>query len=106
MKDRRVRRAERHLAPSMPVIFVVFHFLITISVILVVSQGQLPDRLAPQWHLPQTIAVNVTGWVGLATGGLLWPPGAQLGFGRLRCQSITLHFTNHAAAKFNMVCLR
>jgi len=54
-------------------VFVVFAILIAISVVLVVSLGQLPGRLARKWHHPQAAAVNVAGWVGLATGGLLWP---------------------------------
>jgi Protein of unknown function (DUF3302) len=44
--------------------FVVFAILITISVILVVSLGQLPGRLARNWDHPQAAAVNVAGWVG------------------------------------------
>jgi hypothetical protein len=55
------------------IVFVVFAILIAISVVLVVSLGQLPGRLAQKWHRPQAAAVNVAGWVGLATGGLLWP---------------------------------
>jgi hypothetical protein len=55
------------------VAFGVFAILITICVIVVVSLGQLPGQLARKWHHPQAAAVNVAGWVGLATGGLLWP---------------------------------
>jgi ABC-type Mn2+/Zn2+ transport system permease subunit len=55
------------------VAFAVFALLVAIGVVLVVSLGQLPGKLAQRWHHPQAAAVNVAGWVGLATGGLLWP---------------------------------
>ena len=53
--------------------FVVFAILIAIAVIIIVSLGQLPGQLARKWGHPQAAAINVAGWVGLATGGLLWP---------------------------------
>jgi len=53
--------------------FVVFAVLIAVVVIAFVSLGQLPGRLAKKWGHPQASAVNVAGWIGLATGGLLWP---------------------------------
>jgi len=53
--------------------FFVFGILIVVAVLLVVSLGQLPGQLARKWAHPQAAAVNVAGWVGLATGGLLWP---------------------------------
>ena len=37
------------------------------------SLGQLPGRLARKWGHPQASAINVAGWIGMATGGLLWP---------------------------------
>jgi hypothetical protein len=55
------------------VTFVVFGLLIAVAVILVVSLGQLPGQLAHKWGHPQAAAINVASWVGLATGGLLWP---------------------------------
>jgi Protein of unknown function (DUF3302) len=53
--------------------FVVFAVLIAAAVVIVVSLGRLPGRLARRWGHPQASAVNVAGWVAVATGGLLWP---------------------------------
>ena len=53
--------------------FLVFAVLITVVVIVVVKLGQLPGRLARQWGHPQASAVNAASWIGIATGGLLWP---------------------------------
>jgi hypothetical protein len=53
--------------------FLVFAILIAVAVIVVVKLGQLPGRLARQWGHPQASAVNAAGWIGIATGGLLWP---------------------------------
>lgn len=53
--------------------FVVFAVLIAAAMIIFVSLGQLPGRLARKWGHPQASAVNVAGWIGMATGGLLWP---------------------------------
>ena len=55
------------------VTFAVFALLIAVAVILVVSLGQLPGQLARKWGHPQVAAINVASWLGLATGGLLWP---------------------------------
>lgn len=55
------------------VTFVVFALLTAVAVILVVSLGQLPGQLARKWGHPQAAAINVASWLGLATGGLLWP---------------------------------
>lgn len=55
------------------VTFVVFALLIAVAVILIVSLGQLPGQLAHEWGHPQAAAINVASWLGLATGGLLWP---------------------------------
>jgi hypothetical protein len=53
--------------------FVVFAVLIAVGMIAIVSLGPLPGRLARKWGHPQASAVNVAGWIGIATGGLLWP---------------------------------
>src|SRR5271165_916814 len=53
--------------------FVVFAVLIAVGVIIVVSLGQLPGKLARKWGHPQAAAVNAASWIGVATGGLLWP---------------------------------
>jgi hypothetical protein len=53
--------------------FVVFAVLITLVVVIIVSLGQLPGRIARRRGHPQAAAVSVAGWIGLATGGVLWP---------------------------------
>jgi len=53
--------------------FVVFAVLIFVAVIAVVSLGKLPGDLARKWAHPQAAAINVMSWVGIATGGVLWP---------------------------------
>jgi uncharacterized BrkB/YihY/UPF0761 family membrane protein len=53
--------------------FVVFAILIFVGVIFVVSVGKLPGQLAHKWGHPQASAINAMSWIGIATGGLLWP---------------------------------
>ena len=53
--------------------FVVFAVLIFVGVIIVVNLGKLPGQLARKWNHPQASAINAMSWVGIATGGLLWP---------------------------------
>jgi hypothetical protein len=53
--------------------FVVFAVLIFVGVAIVVSLGQLPGQLARKWDHPQAAAVNAASWIGIATGGVLWP---------------------------------
>jgi hypothetical protein len=53
--------------------FVIFAVLIAVAVIIIVSLGQLPGRLAREWGHPQASAINAASWIGIATGGLLWP---------------------------------
>ena len=53
--------------------FVVFAVLIFVGVIIVVSLGKLPGQLAQKWGHPQAAAINAMSWIGIATGGLLWP---------------------------------
>ncbi len=42
-------------------------------VIIVVTLGQLPGQIAIQRNHPQAAAINITGWLGVATLGILWP---------------------------------
>jgi hypothetical protein len=42
-------------------------------VVIVVNVGKLPGQLAHKWGHPQAAAINAMGWIGIATGGLLWP---------------------------------
>jgi Protein of unknown function (DUF3302) len=53
--------------------FGVFALLLVVAVVLVVSLGQLPGRIAQKRGHPQAAAINVTSWLGIATLGLLWP---------------------------------
>jgi len=53
--------------------FAVFALLLAVAVVLVVSLGQLPGRIAQERGHPQAAAINVASWLGLATLGLLWP---------------------------------
>lgn len=53
--------------------FIVFAVLIFVGVIIVVGLGKLPGQLAHKWSHPQASAINAMSWIGIATGGLLWP---------------------------------
>jgi hypothetical protein len=53
--------------------FLVFAILIFVTVAIIVSLGKLPGQLARKWRHPQAAAINAAGWIGIATGGLLWP---------------------------------
>ena len=53
--------------------FVVFVVLTCVGVVIVVSLGKLPGQLAQKWGHPQAAAINAMAWIGIATGGLLWP---------------------------------
>jgi hypothetical protein len=53
--------------------FVVFAVLIFVGVLIVVNLGKLPGQLAHKWNHPQAGAINAMSWIGVATGGLLWP---------------------------------
>jgi hypothetical protein len=53
--------------------FLVFAILIAVAVIVIVRLGQLPGQLARKWNHPQASAINAASWIGIATGGLLWP---------------------------------
>jgi hypothetical protein len=53
--------------------FLVFAVLLIAGVIIVVSLGKLPGQLARKWGHPQASAINALSWIGIATGGVLWP---------------------------------
>jgi hypothetical protein len=53
--------------------FVVFAVLVLVGVIVLVSLGKLPGQLAQNWNHPQASAINALSWIGIATGGILWP---------------------------------
>jgi hypothetical protein len=53
--------------------FVVMGALVLTMVVVVVNLGRLPGQLARKWGHPQASAINAMSWIGIATGGLLWP---------------------------------
>ena len=53
--------------------FVVFVVTPAAAGVIVVSLGSLPGQIAHKRGHPQAAAVTVAGWLGLATGGLIWP---------------------------------
>jgi hypothetical protein len=55
------------------VAFAVFALLFVAALVAVVLIGKLPGQLARKRHHPQADAIAVAGWLGVATGGLVWP---------------------------------
>lgn len=53
--------------------FVVFGVLIVATVVVVVTLGRLPGQIAVRRAHPQSAAITVAGWIGVATLGILWP---------------------------------
>jgi hypothetical protein len=53
--------------------FVVFGVLLVAAVVIVVTLGSLPGQIAHKRGHPQAAAITVAGWLGIATGGILWP---------------------------------
>jgi hypothetical protein len=53
--------------------FAVFAVLLAALVIIVVTLGSLPGQLAYKHGHPQAAAITVAGWLGVVTGGILWP---------------------------------
>jgi hypothetical protein len=47
--------------------------LLSAVVIIVVTLGKLPGQIAKQRNHPQAAAINIAGWLGVATLGVLWP---------------------------------
>ena len=52
--------------------FVVFAILIAAAIIVVVQLGSLPGKLARHRGHPQADAINMAGWLGLLTVGVVW----------------------------------
>jgi len=52
---------------------VVIAVLVFVAVFIVVELGKLPGNLARRWNHPQASAITAMSWIGVATGGLLWP---------------------------------
>jgi hypothetical protein len=53
--------------------FIVLGILLSAGLYVGFRLGALPGQLARQRGHPQADAINVAGWVGLLTLGLLWP---------------------------------
>jgi hypothetical protein len=53
--------------------FVVLAVLLATVVVIIVVLGSLPGWVARKRNHPQAAAVNIAGWLGLATFGILWP---------------------------------
>jgi hypothetical protein len=53
--------------------FVVFAVTIVAAVVIVVTLGSLPGQIAHKRGHPQAAAITVAGWLGLVTGGVIWP---------------------------------
>ena len=53
--------------------FVVMFVLLTAAAILIKLLGALPGNIARSRSHPQADAINVCGWLGIVTLGLLWP---------------------------------
>ena len=53
--------------------FVVLGILLSAGLYAAFRLGALPGQLARQRGHPHADAINVAGWVGLLTLGLLWP---------------------------------
>jgi hypothetical protein len=52
--------------------FVVMFVIVAAVIFLVVKLGGLPGKIAHERQHPQAPAVNVCGWLGLLTLGILW----------------------------------
>ena len=53
--------------------FIVLIVLVGAFLVLAAVLGGLPGKVAKQREHPQQDAINVCGWLGLITLGLLWP---------------------------------
>ena len=53
--------------------FVVLIVIIGAAIILAIVLGALPGKIAKKRKHPQAEAINVCGWLGLLTMGILWP---------------------------------
>ena len=63
--------------------FVVMFVLLTALAILIKILGALPGNIARSRAHPQADAINVCGWLGIVTLGLLWPVALIWAYTRL-----------------------
>jgi hypothetical protein len=64
--------------------FTVLGVLLSVGLYAAFRLGALPGRIARQRGHPQTDAINVAGWLGLLTLGVLWPFALIWAFTRQR----------------------
>ncbi len=55
------------------VAFAVFGILLATAVVIIVTLGALPGRIAAKRGHPHAQAINAAGWISLVTLGALWP---------------------------------
>ena len=53
--------------------FAVFALLFVAALVVIVIVGKMPGQIARKRGHPQADAITAAGWIGVATGGLLWP---------------------------------
>jgi hypothetical protein len=67
--------------------FIVLGVLLSAGLYVAFRLGALPGQIAKKRGHPQADAINVAGWVGLLTLGLLWPLALIWAFTRPRATS-------------------
>ncbi len=67
--------------------FIVLGILLSAGLYVAFRLGALPGQIAKKRGHPQADAINVAGWVGLLTLGLLWPLALIWAFTRPRATS-------------------
>ena len=53
--------------------FIVMAVLLAVVGVIVAVLGALPGRIARKCNHPQAEAINVCGWLGIVTLGVVWP---------------------------------
>ena len=53
--------------------FIVLAVLLAVAIFFFMKLGELPGKIADKRNHPQADAINVCGWLGVLTMGLLWP---------------------------------
>ena len=63
-------------------VFVVMGVLLSAGLYVAIRLGALPGRIAKSRNHPQADAIQVAGWLGILTLGLLWPFALVWAFSR------------------------
>ncbi len=53
--------------------FIILAVLLVAAIFIFIKLGELPGKVASKRHHPQADAINICGWLGILTLGLLWP---------------------------------